>query len=98
MRIRLESLTIKRTHVHVIHTGNLQLETFIAVRLESIQMIEDVRGLVCVAGKVVPIHGDFKVGLGEGDGQLKLLVNGEGEATIALFCQPTAKDKRLAQF
>lgn len=86
MRIGLESLTVKSAHVHVIHTGNLQLETFIAVRLESVQLVQDVRGLVRVAGKVVPIDGYFKVRLGEGDGQLKLLINGEWETTISLFC------------
>lgn len=85
--VALESFAIGLAHVNVVDTGYFQLQPLIAVGLEAVQLVQNIRSrFVRVAGKVPAIHRELELLIGQGDGQLKLLINHEWEGTVTLFC------------
>lgn len=91
MGVGLESIAIGQSQVHVIDTGNLQLQSSVAVGLESVQLVKDIRVLVRITAKVISIDGELKFRIREGDGQLELLIDNKRETTIAFLCQPAGR-------
>lgn len=79
--------------MNMVHTGDLQLQSLVAVGLESIQHIQDMRPcLVCVGGELISIHCNFKLIIGQGDGQFKLLVDDKWESSVTFFRQPAGRN------
>lgn len=86
MRVCLITITVSLSHMNMIHTGDLQLQSLVAVGLESIQQIQDMRScLVCVGGELIPIHCNLKLMISQCDGQFKLLVDDKWESSITFF-------------
>lgn len=92
MGIRFKSIAIGQSQMHMVHAGYLELEAAITVRLKPVQLVQDVRVFVAVAAKVIPINGELKFRVREGDGQLKLLIDDEGETAIAFLRQPAGRE------
>lgn len=95
MGVGLESLGIHGAHVHVVDTGDLQLEALVAVGLEAVQLVEDIRALVSEFREKLSINRELEFGLGERDGQFELLVDDEGESAVTLLSAPTKKGEML---
>ena len=82
----------------MIYAGDLQVQPFVAVRLESVDLLQDRAScLVRIAGKIGAVDGELELVGGHCNGQLELLFDDEWETTVSFLSEPTGKYKNISQ-
>lgn len=79
------------THLQVIHTRHMHVQTVNACHLEANKILKYIGCSIGIAAKVIAIHCGEEFALGKGNGKLELLIKNERKTAMALLLSKSVK-------